>query len=215
MSSRGSSVPVALSLLLGCTLLGGLAGCGGASIGDPIPGEADAAAAAPADAAVPTADAAGGTVDAASDPPPDAPPPPPDARVCAGGDAQVEDPTTGTCYIYIAAGFDWFDAQAECEALGGHLAVPTSTQEVLLLTLLVPTGAPDDAWLGGTDEGDEMNWRWVNGEPFEFTNWRSGEPNDGNSGSVAEDCMVLEADNNGLWDDKDCVRLFPSLCEIP
>jgi hypothetical protein len=70
-----------------------------------------------------------------------------------------------------------------------------------------------DAWLGGTDQAQEMVWVWVTGEPFVFENFRDGEPNDGNSDQIAEDCLVLESDTAGTWDDRSCTSLRPFLCE--
>ena len=31
--------------------------------------------------------------------------------------------------------------------------------------------------LGATDEVKEGNWVWVSGEPWDYTNWDRGEPN--------------------------------------
>ena len=54
-------------------------------------------------------------------------------------------------------------------------------------------------------------WVWLNGEPMVYTNWRAGEPNDG--GTNGEDCMIIEGDHAGLWDDRSCVVSYPYLCE--
>lgn len=31
-------------------------------------------------------------------------------------------------------------------------------------------------WLGATDEGHEGRWTWVNGEPFKYSSWLPGQP---------------------------------------
>lgn len=158
----------------------------------------------------------GDDVDAADDvPPPDAEPIVPDARPCVEGDARVRDPATGTCYAYFGTLTSWGNAAVACTGLGGHLAVPTSAAENGLI-LPLPTdllNAPD-VWLGGSDQVSEMTWTWVTNEPFVFDNWRAGEPNDGNSDTVAEDCMVLEADMSGTWDDRGCGSTRPYICEL-
>jgi hypothetical protein len=176
-----------------------LAGCG-ARLGDP-PGGGDI-------------DAAGGGDDA---PPPDAEVnAPPDARACVEGDARVSDPATGTCYAYFGTLTSWSNASVACTALGGHLATSTSAAEnALILPLPTDLLNSPDVWLGGSDQISEMTWLWVTSEPFVFDNWRAGEPNDGNSPDVAEDCMVLEADMSGTWDDRPCGRLLPYICELP
>lgn len=177
-----------------------VAGCGTAHIGAP-PEVGDAP-----DAGGPDAP---GAIDAA--------PAPPDARPCTGGDARAIDPATGTCYVYLSTTLTWSGAGSACEALGGHLATPTSSGENALVATL-PTDVVDlpDVWLGASDSAIEMTWQWVTAEPFVFDNWRDGEPNDGADDTVAEDCMVLEADTaTATWDDRPCARLYPFLCELP
>lgn len=177
-------------------------GCGDAQLGGPPPG-GDAA-----------------TGDTGLPPDPDAaqsdgaPVLDADARACVGGDAKVTDPKTGICYVYGAARVPWDEAALACADLGGWLAVPTDPAEVALLTALSldPSGAPD-VWLGGTDAALEGTWEWIDGEPFVFENWRINEPNDG--GVNGEDCMVLESDTDGTWDDRGCTVGFPYFCEIP
>jgi lectin-like protein len=203
--------------LFAVTLLVSMAGCGDASIGEPPGGNPDAGEAPPPDGAPPpTPDAAPGSPDAAE--PPDAAPPP-DAFVCVGGDASTQDPATGHCYFFVNVLATWDDAESDCNFLGGHLAAPTDLEEDLLITLMMEDffgtleSAPD-TWLGGTDQASEDNWEWSSGETFSFTRWRSGEPNDGGTNNGPEDCMVLEARNNGLWDDRGCSRTFRYICEV-
>lgn len=171
-----------------------LAGCGSATIGDPPGGGPDGGEVIPPDA--PSIDAA---VDAAP---------------CAGGDARVRDPDTGTCYVYVATPATWAEASLACQALGGTLAVPTSAEEAGLVAALptTPETLPD-VWLGASDQADEGVWRWVTAEAMVFTNWRLGEPNNGGDSGVPEHCMIVEADNGGTWDDRPCGVSYPYLCE--
>lgn len=151
--------------------------------------------------------------------PPDAIPPiqlAPDARICEGGDARGVDPASGHCLVYIDAIATWDAAQADCVSRGGTLAAPTSAQEVAFVTSLptMPTVLPD-VWLGARDVTVEGTFSWVTGENLAYTNWRTGEPNNGGTSGVEEDCMVLEADTAGTWDDRPCGREYPHLCELP
>lgn len=143
-------------------------------------------------------------------------PPGPDARPCTAGDAREIDPMTGHCLVYVEQAVTWPQAAAACVALGGHLAVPTSLAENSIANglSLTPATLPD-VWLGASDLDLEMDWTWVTGEAFVFDNWRTGEPNDGNSDTVAEDCMIIETDVGGTWDDRPCDRVYPYLCELP
>ena len=170
---------------------------------------ADAAPGGSPDATVGPPDAAAGLLDATVGPP--------DARpACLEGDDRVEDPGTGTCYLYFASPRPWDDAEAACAALGGHLAAPTTLVENAFLSQIVPGN--QDVWIGATDQGSEDVFTWTTGEAFAFDHWRSDEPNDGGSGG--EDCAVMEGDNNipgegCLWDDRDCGSGSPYLCERP
>lgn len=163
-------------------------------------------------------------VDAASVPVPDAallidsaPPPidaapPPDAQPCVEGDARVEDPGTGTCYMIFRTPTNWQTARQMCEAINAHLAVSTSQTENDLFS---PLAQLDDIWVGGNDISTEGAWVWLNGESMAgYTNWRMGEPNNSTgTDPMGEDCMIIEGDNGGLWDDRSCLREYGYICE--
>lgn len=173
-----------------------LAACGSATLGDP-----------------PAPDAAGGGDD---DAPPDASQPHPDARICAAGDANVYDPVAGHCIAYFETLSTWLQARNVCLGLGGDLGVPTSQQENdLYWPIATNVLTEPDAWLGGTDTAAEGTFQWVTGEPFSFTHWRSGEPNNGGTSGTQEDCAVIEDDTQGTWDDRPCGEAYPYFCELP
>ena len=80
------------------------------------------------------------------------------------------------------------EAQAYAETLGGHLAVINSAAEddfvysIVRDASLTGLGIANDGggvsyvWLGGNDANSEGNWVWINGDPFEYTNWGRAEP---------------------------------------
>jgi len=165
-------------------LIAMLAGCG-AELGDGQPA-VDARQAGSSDADAPT------LVDA-----------PIDARPCDGGDARVVDTSTGTCFTYFTGPATYVQAEAACSALGGTLAVIRSAQtNAAVLSLIGLT----DAFVGADDRTVENTYRWL-GDPSDpvmtYTNWRTGEPNNAN-GTFEEDCMIIEGDQNGTWDDRPC-----------
>ena len=93
--------------------------------------------------------------------------------------AQVGEPAgevtaNGHKYVYYADKTTWYAAQAFCEAQGGHLVTVTTQEETDLLKSLC---GENNIWLGATDVETEGQWRWITGEPFEYANWNSGEPN--------------------------------------
>ena len=106
--------------------------------------------------------------------------------------------TNGHCYqAVLAPGVSWDDAQAECVARGGHLVTITSEEENAFVFSLVDGDSSFwyvDAlnnglgpWLGayqpdGSAEPDG-GWRWVTDEPFVYTHWEPGQPDEGGGGS--------------------------------
>ena len=40
----------------------------------------------------------------------------------------------------------------------------------------------DNVWLGYSDSAQEGTWEWVDGCDSSYTNWNTGEPNDGSEG---------------------------------
>ena len=77
---------------------------------------------------------------------------------------------------YYGSGDDksWAAAQAFCKKRGGHLVTLTSSgEEDFVQNLKSYSG--DDIWLGGYCTSNHV-WKWVTGEKWRYTNWRSGEP---------------------------------------
>ncbi len=70
--------------------------------------------------------------------------------------------------------FSWHSAKAACEAMGGYLACIETAAEQEFISRLADGRY---LFLGGTDEAEENVWVWVNGSPWEYTNWMDGQPN--------------------------------------
>jgi hypothetical protein len=131
----------------------------------------------------------------------DASPLPDLAPSCAGGQAQVVDPTSGHCYMLFSAAA-WNAANNACLALGPktHLVTITTPQEDALVHKLV--GDNQRAWIGlGANTGV---WAWVTGEPLQYQNWDLLEPN--GSGPCADTVA-------GFWRDWDCGVAEAYVCE--
>ncbi len=127
------------------------------------------------------------------DGPPDAPP---DARPCTGMTAP-----DGSCFVMNAGPNTYAEAKAACAAMTAHLA--------LLKTAALDAAAEVyignvDTFIGGSDAITEGTWLWDDGTPFTYTNWRTGEPNNGN-GLYQEDCLAIDGSRAGKgWDDRPC-----------
>jgi PKD repeat protein len=107
----------------------------------------------------------------------------------------------------------WDEAEALASAMeievceSAHLATVTSQEEQDVISgLMGPT--TENGWLGGFQLPSEMsladNWQWITGEPFVYTNWADGEPNDtpGLPPATPGSEQYLETyQGSGLWND--------------
>jgi len=102
---------------------------------------------------------------------------------CSGGPLQwkVADGGNGHWYSIDSVSTNWSTARDRAASAGGYLASVTSQAEQMLVTRLVGSSFPG-TWIGGfqsdTNCGANCGWAWVSGEPWSFTAWGPGEPND-------------------------------------
>lgn len=111
---------------------------------------------------------------------------------------------------------DWDNAKKACAKSGGKLAVLATAEESQALfaalkhPLAIPSAEPAEGlWIGLTDLKDEGKFRWSNDAPMTYGNWLPKQPDDSNGG---EDCASLTL-GDGRWNDVDCIRALPYLCE--
>jgi len=84
-------------------------------------------------------------------------------------------------YYDLTTGLDnWLQAEAEAVSLGGHLVSITSQAEQNFVVGAFLSGANDRSlyWIGLTDQALEGTFVWTNGDPFSYSFWEAGEPND-------------------------------------
>jgi hypothetical protein len=92
-------------------------------------------------------------------------------------------------YSVVSGVFTWAQAKAAAEGTGGHLATFTSQEEWdVALSSIEPNALEGitGAWIGATDANEEGIWTWVTGEPFVFSNWSDGQPDNFSNSDVAE-----------------------------
>ena len=92
----------------------------------------------------------------------------------------------GHWYEYNPTPTDWHSARSYASQQGGDLASISSVEENVFIHNLVPHAA----WIGGTDEVQEGDWHWSNGDTWDYTNWGNGEPNN-NDPTYGEDYTYI------------------------
>jgi len=123
--------------------------------------------------------------------------------------------SNGHYYEAIAGNVTWTDAEGTAQArmfLGcpGHLATITSQPEQDWIVATFPLAAPPGQqgyWIGGSQPPGSPepagNWAWVTSEPFTFTAWMVGEPNNvmGIEDALQLDGRQLGGSPRGAWND--------------
>ena len=133
----------------------------------------------------------------------------------------------GHLYAVYETPMSWFEGYKLCDSLGGHLVTITSQKEQDFINGLIEnakypeqTGSRYLFWTGGIYNGQ---WKWTTGEPMEYTNWGSKEPDNVGVSSyqwfIALSSKIIESDNNHLnvgdWDERNHYTdsLYGIICE--
>jgi uncharacterized repeat protein (TIGR02543 family) len=91
-------------------------------------------------------------------------------------------------YTVISSILTWSAAKADAESKGGGLATFATQAEWNQALQLIGEEALIDVnglWIGATDQNTEGSWTWISGEPFGFTNWAAGQPDNLNNSDFA------------------------------
>lgn len=133
-----------------------------------------------------------------------------------GGSRFVVDPDTGHCYVSFDNDPTPFAAgEAACVAIGGHLATVTSAGEEAFVD--AAQGPNQTPWLGASDDANTTDrvFTWVTHEPWDFTHFAAGEPDDDGAGGGG-DCIHI-ANAAGEWADTNCTtstEVTGRICEL-
>ena len=134
-------------------------------------------------------------------------------------DGMVQNPANGHFYeaVTVTGPLGWDQARSDANSrsfrgVQGHLVTITSEEEDRFILESFADELNRDAdghlWLGGfqPDGSAEPDggWQWVTGEPFEYTNWGEGEPNDAGSSVGSEQCLQYLDSTDPHWNDFPC-----------
>lgn len=91
-----------------------------------------------------------------------------------------------------------------CNSKGGYLATLTSQEENDFVYSYILQQGFESAYFGLSDSANEGTWEWCTGEPLDYTNWHSGEPN--NEYSNENYALFYYKFSDGSWNDGDFNR---------
>ncbi|NXT70825.1 CLC3A protein, partial [Chaetops frenatus] len=116
------------------------------------------------------------------------------------------------CYLMSEGTKPFHEANEDCIAKGGTLAVPRSDEETNILRDYSKRSAARAAevWLGVTDMGSEGSFVDVSGLALHYFNWDRAQPN----GGKRENCVLLSQASQGKWQDEACRAAKRYVCEF-
>lgn len=104
----------------------------------------------------------------------------------------------GHIYTLYNDVLSWNDAKTKCEEMGGHLVTVTSQEEQAVIEELVNGQFCRWYFMGATNIENGVDYKWVTGEPFIYTNWRDGSPD---NYCNMENYLMTTTRLNGVWQD--------------
>lgn len=137
------------------------------------------------------------------------------AGLSARAQTPVRNPANGHYYLLVVlpTPISWQQASeaarnSSLHGMPGYLATITTEQENNFVRRRIYNAVARPShysiWLGGfklptsDTSPPKQGWRWVTGEPWKFTYWAKGEPN--NAGGT-EDRLIADGQRSCTWND--------------
>lgn len=97
------------------------------------------------------------------------------------------EPTGVLSYKVLPGEYNFWDAEAQCLADGGHLATINSPEHQELAMAAIHAANVGKVWFGYHDNQWENTFQFIDGTVPHWSNWHAGEPN--NAGG--EHCAMI------------------------
>ncbi|XP_076089141.1 C-type lectin domain family 4 member C-like [Mytilus galloprovincialis] len=131
----------------------------------------------------------------------------------------------GSKYIFTCNLATWSNSKANCNVHGGHLtSVETGDENAFLVDVVALMHKHIQQilyaffWIGLTDNNDEMSYKWLSGEPLNYSDWYQGSPqqpdNKNMQNKQGAHCAMIHPFYSLKWGDEFCSVLAYSVCEI-
>ena len=117
--------------------------------------------------------------------------------------------------VYVSGGISWEAANQSAQARGGHLAtIASEAENDYVFSIASSSEHREGFWLGGYQipgsSEPEGDWVWVTGEPWSYTCWDVGEPNNNDIPTgMAEERLHFHWEDSPMWND------LPASNEVP
>ncbi|XP_070568190.1 uncharacterized protein [Ptychodera flava] len=134
-------------------------------------------------------------------------------RVCSPANVTTME-YNGHTYTAQDIPLTWYDADAYCQLYDlGRLVVIENSGECARVEDLAAEVTTERVWIGLSDETTEDDFRTLHNQEAPYIDWATSGNNQPD-GSFSENCVSMDVDGNGFYDDS-CDETLPFVCKYP